>query len=1706
MKNNVLKVLMFAILLSICSAFVMAGSDISVSPANIVTQKGDSFVLSININTRDLIRGAEFDVNFDPNLLEISSYQIGNFLTADGATVIDLSIFNNSAGIFEAVSLRNPSTGINGSGAIINVTFKVLARNGNSSILVSNVELANKDGIILNVTNVYNGAVTIVTKQGVVINEFMPNAASEWVELYNNESVPVNISGWRVNDSAAVKYTFSNTIIEPKNYFLLINSLGLDIDGDAISLYNEEGALVDSRSYSSSQLNKSIGRMHDGLNEWVTFDVPTPNATNNRLPIGEIATQTTNEDTPKSFLLPDYITDEDNDALAFTLVHENVNEVNCEINGANVTLEPAQYWNGIANCTVRVNDGFGTIDKLFFINVNAVNNAPVINLSLLNGISLNEDSIISDTNLSRYVADIDNTYDEIIWSCNSNVTDVIPSVDSLKKMLNITATNNFNGFARISCTASDSIATAADSFTVFVNPVNDAPVVDLSPLSGMDLDEDTEIENINLNNYVTDVDSPKESLEWNCYSNQTNATVAVDNVLKTLSISAKNNFFGIVNITCTAYDSENLGKGSFIIDVLSVNDPPVIKSSISPINFLEGESVTLNLRDYVSDIDNLPSEICWSASGTTNLLIYGNDMCSSATISTLSPTWYGTESFNATASDGQATDTKTVTVNVQSILSFSNLIVAIDGRDYPANNGDTVGPAHPDSQVSLKVRLNNNYEDINKWVETITITAKLDSAIDDEETTTRPFALDGTENSLEQAIFNRLPLIINEDKYNLTITARGVDYKQVTREVTWHLYLNYVTENREIRINKTTLIEPELSCYRETELETELVNSGETVQYVNLTLSNNELNIHNSKIVIMDPKATVTETTPITINNTPAPGTYPINIMAEYDDGKGGYVTQSKSVNLKIDNCFNIEDKSMYENDAAGITIDLYDYVNDPVLSDSEFSYNITSETNVGVIDCTISGHIITCANPATYGYSDITVSVAKDSYTNYDSFRLTVKKVNSAPIAYDVEPEGNEDNPLQIILNCTDVDNDTLTYTKLEGPNHGVLSGSGSLRVYIPNADYYGSDSFSYRCNDGTNNSNTALVDITVHPVMDPPSITNATPEDNILIGDGISQNFGVTIVDPDQVHPSVNWYVNGELKQPGNSPYFSWESDTDFTVKAEISNATVNKEHTWYVDVSKVPVTSYSGTIQDVTEYNVNAFRNLTIYNSFVKIDFGDRPIDLSQVVDLDKSLRLEKGIAGIDTSVFNVFKVPATVTMYNLPYTSVPTIYYNQGFNVAGTQECPSSICTVINYTAGTLVFSVTTFNIYFVTPPSNQAPVITSTPITTADEDTLYSYDVDAFDANGDSLTYSLITKPSSDMVINPTTGLITWTPTTPGNYSVTVGVSDRSFTVTQSFSINVAASELGNVLDIRSVKVKPTTVKPGEDVTVEVKIKNKGNFDLQNIDLNVWFEDKDGNILEDDSNDDVEDSSNFDLGKGENEGDLSGSDTKFTFTMPIDVANGDEYYVHVEAEGTDEYGTIYRDVDQSESIRFKKEKHEIEIRRAELNPTVAECERTINLDVQFRNIGQKDEDVDLTIKNPTLHIDETESLTLDSDPDSDNNEFSKSYSFVIEGDVTEGSYNLELVAEYENGNKKATKNIPLDVKDCITTQAREEEQKVFETTVSPVVPSTSAVTTAPATISFTETSEYLTLLIIGIVLITGAIVFIIGSAIILARRR
>lgn len=94
----------------------------------------------------------------------------------------------------------------------------------------------------------------------------------------------------------------------------------------------------------------------------------------------------------------------------------------------------------------------------------------------------------------------------------------------------------------------------------------------------------------------------------------------------------------------------------------------------------------------------------------------------------------------------------------------------------------------------------------------------------------------------------------------------------------------------------------------------------------------------------------------------------------------------------------------------------------------------------------------------------------------------------NSPPVANDLSVTVDINSTVAIVLSATDADGDELTFQIVDPPQHGALSGAAPNLTYTPAPNFSGSDSFTYRANDGAVYSNVATVSISVLPP--PPTI----------------------------------------------------------------------------------------------------------------------------------------------------------------------------------------------------------------------------------------------------------------------------------------------------------------------------------------------------------------------------------------------------------------------------------------------------------------------------------------------------------------------------------------------------------------------------------------------------------------------------------------
>jgi len=123
----------------------------------------------------------------------------------------------------------------------------------------------------------------------------------------------------------------------------------------------------------------------------------------------------------------------------------------------------------------------------------------------------------------------------------------------------------------------------------------------------------------------------------------------------------------------------------------------------------------------------------------------------------------------------------------------------------------------------------------------------------------------------------------------------------------------------------------------------------------------------------------------------------------------------------------------------------------------------------------------------------------APDAYrsSDHDPVIVSLKTIpdNQAPVAQDQSVTTAEDTAIEITLVADDVDGDTLTYSIVDEPQHGSLSlVSGDKVTYTPTANYFGTDSFTFKANDGDLDSNTATISISITPVNDAPVAVDDT------------------------------------------------------------------------------------------------------------------------------------------------------------------------------------------------------------------------------------------------------------------------------------------------------------------------------------------------------------------------------------------------------------------------------------------------------------------------------------------------------------------------------------------------------------------------------------------------------------------------------------
>ena len=158
----------------------------------------------------------------------------------------------------------------------------------------------------------------------------------------------------------------------------------------------------------------------------------------------------------------------------------------------------------------------------------------------------------------------------------------------------------------------------------------------------------------------------------------------------------------------------------------------------------------------------------------------------------------------------------------------------------------------------------------------------------------------------------------------------------------------------------------------------------------------------------------------------------------------------------------------------------------------------------------------------------------------------IVVNPLNDPPVADAQVVTTLEDTALPVTLSGSDPDvGDVLTFAIVSPPSNGTLSGTPPNVTYTPNLNFNGSDSFTFKVNDGQIDSNIATVALDVLPVNDPPEATD----------DSFTIDEGGTLVAPEPTGALSNDSdpdgdaLTGDVLTPPAVGTLSWNTDGSFT-----------------------------------------------------------------------------------------------------------------------------------------------------------------------------------------------------------------------------------------------------------------------------------------------------------------------------------------------------------------------------------------------------------------------------------------------------------------------------------------------------------------------------------------------------------------------------
>ncbi len=594
-------------------------------------------------------------------------------------------------------------------------------------------------------------------------------------------------------------------------------------------------------------------------------------------------------------------------------------------------------------------------------------------------------------------------------------------------------------------------ATDTQTFTLTVVAVNDAPIV--SDIPDQTIDEGQSFTQIYLDNYVEDEDNADSEMTWT-YSGNLQLIVTIDENRVATIQTPDSDWYGSETITFTATDPGGLsGSDAATFTVNNVNDAPVV-SDIPDQTIDEGQSFTqIYLDDYVTDIDNVESDLTWTYSGNQELIVT-IDENRVATISTPNTDWYGSETITFTATDpGGLSDSDPATFTVNAV---NDAPVVSDIPDQTIDEG----------QSFVSIALDDYVTDVDN---------------DKSELT---WTYSGNQDLIVVISADHIATVSvpDSDWFGAeTITFRATDPDGAYGEDAATFTVNNIND-------APVAVDDNATTSEDVAATIDVLANDSDVDGDNLLVSTVSSPTYGTAVIDNNQVIYTPET------NWSGNDSFTYTIV----DGNGGSAQATVYVTVEAVNdapvVSDIPDQTISEGETfSDIVLD--NYVNDVDNADSEITWTYSGNQDLQVsISADRVAHIA-IPDPDWNGSEQI-VFTATDpgGLSDHDTVTFTVQPVNDPPLAVDDHAATSEDSSLHIAVlqNDSDAENNPLTITQILNLNHGTASiVADTLIKYTPAANYYGDDSFQYVVSDNNGGLDTGSVFVTISPVNDPPMIS---------------------------------------------------------------------------------------------------------------------------------------------------------------------------------------------------------------------------------------------------------------------------------------------------------------------------------------------------------------------------------------------------------------------------------------------------------------------------------------------------------------------------------------------------------------------------------------------------------------------------------------